>query len=54
MLRKARVAEVNESRGIRVARDPHPVPSRVQQAVDRVAKKASRETEEIKTKRPAT
>jgi hypothetical protein len=51
---KIRAAQANATRGIHVAQDPYPAPARVQQAVDRVAKKASRETAKIKAKRPAT
>jgi hypothetical protein len=52
-MHKPRVTQVNESRGIHVARDPHPVPARVQRTLDQVTKTASRETDEIKAKRPA-
>jgi hypothetical protein len=50
---KVRVAQTKVAGAIHVARDPYPTPAGVQKAVDRVAKRASRETAKIKAKRPA-
>jgi hypothetical protein len=50
---KIRLAQAKTTGGIHVARDPSPAPARVQKAVDRLAKQASRETAKIKAKRPA-
>jgi hypothetical protein len=50
----ARTALSTAKHGTHVARDPHPASARVQKAVDRRAKAATRETATIKAKRPAS